>query len=171
MKPRANPRDWARGRNVGIGSRRFLRTFSSCALALTLLLLSGACTGQGSKPRGAVTRTVDSSGATVAFQGGSLTLPARAVDQPTLLHVHPGSHAPASLPDVLHTVGRGVQVDLSGRQPSMPLRLVLSLEPTAFPPGVPDEALFVATFAPSSQHLQLLAARYDATLHLGVPKR
>jgi hypothetical protein len=95
---------------------------------LVTLSVLAACTHSSPKRTGfqVVTATVTAAGATIPFPGGSLTVPAGAVGRPTTVHVRRGSALPGSpLAGVLHPIGSGVQIDLSGTQPAVPLDLSL----------------------------------------------
>src|SRR5215213_91354 len=82
---------------------------------------------------------------TLPFAGGSIELPQGAVPSPTTLRISAAAEGTPTglLDDLAHPLGRGIRVDLSGRQPTKPLRLSLNLPPGSRPPSATP--VFVAS--------------------------
>jgi hypothetical protein len=134
-----------------------------------LCLIVASCTAgtRKSKPQSSSASVmVGRAGASLSFAGGTLTVPPGALSAPAELHVRSGGtlRLPAGSP--LHLVGSALSVDLSGVQPTRPLRLALTVPSGAVPSRLPAQALFIATTSSLGAQPRLLAGRYDSPRRL-----
>lgn len=146
----------------------FLGTAVAAVLGLVVSCTAGTSQSRTPPPGGAVevSQVVGPSGMKVRFPGGWVDVPAGAVARQQTLHVRsapPLPSAPASR--LMHSMARGITVDLSGLQPRRPLSIALPVS-SALPSGVRPQALFVATVPSQGAAPLLLAASYDSTDHV-----
>jgi hypothetical protein len=131
-------------------------------LLLAVIVVS-ACTSTGRppEPTGDVAVTVGPAATTIPFAGGSIEVPQGAVPSPTTLRISAVAEGTPTgvINDLAHPLGRGIRVDLSGRQPTKPLRLSLNLPPGFRPPSATP--IFVASVQSGGSAATLLPAEYD----------